>query len=52
VKNEGETLESLIERSDELEIKAVLEIATQLATGLAAVHKRKLVHRDIKPSNM
>jgi len=29
-----------------------LEIATQVATGLAAVHKQKLVHRDIKPSNI
>jgi serine/threonine protein kinase len=29
-----------------------LEIATQAAAGLAAVHKQKLVHRDIKPSNI
>ena len=29
-----------------------LEIATQVAVGLAAVHKQKLVHRDIKPSNI
>jgi serine/threonine protein kinase len=29
-----------------------LEIATQVAAGLAAVHKQKLVHRDIKPSNI
>ena len=49
---EGETLENLIKRSGRLEIKLALEIATQVATGLAAVHKQKLVHRDIKPSNI
>jgi len=35
-----------------LEIKLGLEIARQVVTGLAAVHKQKLVHRDIKPSNI
>ena len=49
---EGETLENLIKRSGQLEVKLALEIATQVAAGLAAVHKQKLVHRDIKPSNI
>src|SRR5271165_2089607 len=49
---EGETLESCIKRSGRLEAKLALEIATQVAAGLAAVHKQKLVHRDIKPSNI
>jgi serine/threonine protein kinase len=49
---EGETLEKLIQRSGRLEIKLALEIATQVSTGLAAVHKQNLVHRDIKPSNI
>ena len=49
---EGETLEKLIKRSGRLAIKLALEIATQVASGLAAVHKEKLVHRDIKPSNI
>jgi serine/threonine protein kinase/predicted ATPase len=49
---EGETLENLIKRSGRLEVKLALEIATQAAAGLAAVHKQKLVHRDIKPSNI
>src|SRR5271165_668607 len=49
---EGETLQELIKRSGRLEIKLALEIATQVASGLAAVHKQKLVHRDIKPSNI
>src|SRR5271157_2187757 len=49
---DGETLENLIKRSGRLEVKLALEIATQVAAGLAAVHKRQLVHRDIKPSNI
>jgi serine/threonine protein kinase/predicted ATPase len=49
---EGETLEHLIKRSGRVEVKLTLEIATQVAAGLAAVHKQKLVHRDIKPSNI
>jgi hypothetical protein len=49
---EGETLENLLKRSGQLEVKLALEIATQVASGLAAVHKQKLVHRDIKPSNI
>jgi hypothetical protein len=49
---EGETLEKLIKRSGRLEVKLALEIATQVAAGLVAVHKQKLVHRDVKPSNV
>jgi serine/threonine protein kinase len=49
---EGETLESLIRRSGRLEVKLALEIATQVAAGLAAVHEQHLVHRDIKPTNI
>jgi serine/threonine-protein kinase len=49
---EGETLADLIKRSGRLEVKLALEIATQVAAGLAAIRKQKLVHRDIKPSNI
>jgi tetratricopeptide (TPR) repeat protein len=49
---EGERLENLIKRSGRLEVKFALEIATQVAAGLTAIHKQKLVHRDIKPSNI
>src|ERR1700719_4206036 len=49
---EGETLESLNQRSGRLEVKLALEIATQVAAGLAAVHEQRLVHRDIKPGNI
>ena len=49
---EGETLEKLIKRSGRLDVKLALDIATQVAGGLAAVHKKGLVHRDIKPANI
>src|SRR6202051_4881111 len=49
---EGGTLESLIQRSVRLEVTLALEIAAQVAAGLAAVHKQNLVHRDIKPTNI
>jgi serine/threonine protein kinase len=49
---EGETLEKLIKRSGRLEVKLALEIATQVAAGLGAIHEQNLVHRDIKPTNI
>jgi tetratricopeptide (TPR) repeat protein len=49
---EGETLNHLIKRFGRLDVKLALEIATQVAAGLAAVHERNLVHRDIKPTNI
>src|SRR5271167_1639918 len=49
---EGETLENLIKRSGRLDVKLALEITTQVAAGLAAVHEQHLVHRDIKPTNI
>jgi hypothetical protein len=49
---EGETLQNLIKRSGPLDIKLALEITTQVAAGLAAVHEQHLVHRDIKPTNI
>ncbi|MFZ0505675.1 MAG: serine/threonine-protein kinase, partial [Chthoniobacterales bacterium] len=49
---DGETLEALIRRGGRLETELALEIVTQVAAGLTAIHKQHLVHRDIKPSNI
>ena len=49
---EGETLEKLLQRSGRLEVTTALEIARQIAAGLAAVERQHLVHRDIKPTNV
>jgi serine/threonine protein kinase len=49
---EGETLQNLIKHSGRLDVKLALEIATQVAAGLAAIDEQNLVHRDIKPTNI
>ncbi len=48
---EGETLRDRIAGKPMRE-EFVLELAIQLADGLAAAHDRHLVHRDIKPANI
>ncbi|MBV8227669.1 MAG: serine/threonine protein kinase, partial [Verrucomicrobia bacterium] len=49
---DGETLQALIHRRGPLETELALEIVTQVAAGLTAIHKQHLVHRDIKPGNI
>lgn len=49
---EGQSLQQKIDAEGSLELKEVLRIGMQIASGLAAAHKQGLVHRDIKPSNI
>jgi serine/threonine protein kinase, bacterial len=49
---EGETLGNLIKRCGRVEPKMALEITSQVAAGLVAIHEQNLVHRDIKPTNI
>jgi serine/threonine protein kinase len=48
---EGETLRKKIEHGP-LKIDDALDIAIQIAQGLAKAHEHRIVHRDIKPANV
>jgi predicted Ser/Thr protein kinase/TolB-like protein len=48
---EGETLRERITRGP-LPITEARELATQIAEGLTAAHRKGIVHRDIKPENV
>lgn len=48
----GESLQSRIDREGPLELKQILRIGKQLASGLAAAHAQGLIHRDVKPANV
>ena len=48
----GHSLEGRIKREGSLELKEILRISMQIASGLAAAHAQGLVHRDIKPANI
>src|SRR5918912_2577360 len=48
---EGETLRDKI-KTKTLQLKDALEIAIQIAAGLARAHELGIIHRDLKPENL
>src|ERR1700752_4745002 len=48
---EGETLRQKI-KNNGLQLQETLDIAIQIATGLARAHELGIIHRDLKPENL
>ncbi|HLL23051.1 MAG TPA: serine/threonine-protein kinase [Kofleriaceae bacterium] len=49
---EGITLWQLVDREGPLPVQRAFAIASQILTGLAAIHDAKVVHADIKSNNI
>jgi Protein kinase domain len=49
---QGHTLRRRLAEGGALAPKRALELAVQIARGLAAAHERGIVHRDLKPENL
>jgi len=49
---DGVSLDDRIKGSGPLELKEILRVGMQAASGLAAAHAQGIVHRDIKPANI
>jgi serine/threonine-protein kinase len=49
---DGENLKEHVVRKGRLDVREALEIALEVARGLAFAHEQGLVHRDVKPQNV
>jgi len=49
---DGKLLQQKIDSVGTLDVKSILRIGMQTASGLAAAHRQGLVHRDVKPANI
>ncbi len=49
---DGEDLASLLRRIGRLPVEKAIDIARDIAAGLAAAHELGVIHRDLKPANI
>jgi serine/threonine protein kinase len=49
---DGEPLSKILEREGPLDPRRAVDLARQIADGLAAAHELGIVHRDLKPDNV
>lgn len=49
---DGETLRAALTRVGRFGARELVDIAVQMADGLAEAHQRRIVHRDLKPHNV
>ena len=49
---DGETLEQRLARTGPLPVLVAIQIACEIAEGLAYAHRHGFVHRDVKPANI
>jgi eukaryotic-like serine/threonine-protein kinase len=49
---DGENLKELVVRKGRLDVREALEIALEVANGLAFAHQNGIIHRDVKPQNV
>lgn len=49
---EGKTLKQFIKDEFPIDAKLILNIATQLCSGLSEIHSKKIIHRDLKSNNI
>jgi serine/threonine protein kinase len=48
----GSSLDQRLSERGPLELNEILQIGSQVASGLAAAHAQGLIHRDVKPANI